>query len=426
MKPFKYATSVISIFAAVFTGCKSYKPLPEIDWQEHLNSKPSSVTLSSPSDASTLALVGNADLNSMRLKAAGAKNVAMQTGWWEDPEVDFDLLRIVNPSDNPFLGGVGFSFTIPVSGVNKAAIKAAEAYHAAELAAITAEELTISCNAEKTALALAYTKEEKQLIEDFDNNATIFQAVANIKSLQASGEYSLSQLNSVMRKIHERKHMVMDIENSQVELEEELKLLAGLKGSTSITISFKTPGLPAKKPAAPDPINLASHVAVKSALAKLNQSEAELITEIRRQYPDLKIGPALGNEEGTDRIGLVAGTTIPAWNRNRQAIAQAEAHRTESRNTALNVWYSLYVKAFQSWKNLVNLQTHPPACTQEKSRNTELKQIDHLFRMGELSPLEYISIREEFLSERLEELRWRKAVSLAEIELKKFNTLNNN
>ncbi len=421
MKLFTTAAFTTALACIHLSGCRSYKPLPGIDWQEQLGNKPSSVTITSPADAAALASVGNANLNLMRLRAAGAKDVAVQTGWWEDPELDFDLMRIVNPSDNPFLGGAGFTFTIPVSSANKAAKKAAEAYHLAELSSITAAETEISADAEKSILALAFTAEEKALLEEFDRNGQITQAINNIRALQSTGEYSLSQLNGIMRKIHERKHMLIEMENSRCELEREFKLLAGLKGDVDIKISFKPYKTNSSLPEAPDPIRLASHPAVKAALAKIDLSEAELLSEIRKQYPDLKIGPAFGNEEGSDRIGLLAGARIPAWNRNRQAIAQAQAHRDEAREEAVGTWYEINIKAYQAWAALANLLSHPPSPAQDAD-GVEEKLSESLLEAGEISPLEYISIREEILIQSLEEIRWRKAVALAEAELKKFNT----
>ena len=102
--------------AAAAAGCRSYEASP-IDWKAEVRSGVTNVIrISSLEDAAELALVGNRELNAMRLKAGGSAKVAKATGWWEDPELDFDFVRIVNPSDNPFLGGGSIAFTIPLSG----------------------------------------------------------------------------------------------------------------------------------------------------------------------------------------------------------------------------------------------------------------------------------------------------------------------
>ena len=119
----------LAAFAAALTaGCRSYEASP-VDWEAEARLGVTNVIhISSVEDAAELALVGNRELNAMRLKAGGSAKVAKETGWWEDPELDFDLMRIVNPSDNPFLGGGSIAFTIPLSGALALDEKAAEAY----------------------------------------------------------------------------------------------------------------------------------------------------------------------------------------------------------------------------------------------------------------------------------------------------------
>ena len=105
-----------AIAAVLVTGCRSYEPAP-IDWEAELKTgATNAVGISSLEDAATLALVGNRELNAMRLKAAGSAKVAKESGWWEDPELDFDFMRIVNPSAHPFLGGASLAFSVPLSG----------------------------------------------------------------------------------------------------------------------------------------------------------------------------------------------------------------------------------------------------------------------------------------------------------------------
>ena len=51
--------------------------------------------------------------------------------------------------------------------------------------------------------------------------------------------------------------------------------------------------------------------------------ELELDREIRRQYPELSLGPAYTREDGYNRIGVTGSLTLPFWNRNRVGIATA-------------------------------------------------------------------------------------------------------
>ena len=78
---------------AAILGCQSYRPLP-IDWtREHaVWLEKGALTFDTLEDVARLALVGNPELNALRLKRAASEKVAAQTGWWEDPEIGGDLL----------------------------------------------------------------------------------------------------------------------------------------------------------------------------------------------------------------------------------------------------------------------------------------------------------------------------------------------
>lgn len=414
MKTHVIVTAAFAAFAAVLAGCRSYKPAEPVDWTRKAHLKTPRVTLSSPEDAGRLALVGNPALNALRLKAAGAAAVAEETGWWEDPELDFDLMRIIDPADHPFLGGAGVAFTIPLSGVNKTAKKAAAAYSRAQAEKIKAAEKSLAADAVKTVLALRFNIEKTKTLEAFKNDPGVRRAVKSAERLFEAGEYTLVDLNGVKRQAHAREHMRIRLEDERTELENAFRTIAGLHPGTRIEIAFTVPERARSGIAPPDLISLTSHPAVKAALAELEHSEAELETEIRRQYPDLKIGPLAGNEEGKDRIGVIAGITLPLWNRNRKAIAEAESARDVTRLEAVNVWRRLALDADAAYLRAVRLLDHPPAPA------GELKYAEKLLDAGEMSPLEYLTTREDILSQSLEGISWRADVAAAKAEISKF------
>lgn len=141
-----------------------------------------------------------------------------------------------------------------------------------------------------------------------------------------------------------------------IEAHAELVALLGYVGGTRITLSIT--------PCACNPCNcspcrcdackcgccappeltakdLTRHPRVLAVLAKHNGCESRLDAEIRRQYPELKVGPAYEREEGIDRLGIVAGLTLPLWNRNRKGIAEATGERHAARCEVINEWRSL-------------------------------------------------------------------------------------
>jgi CRISPR system Cascade subunit CasA len=82
------------------------------------------------------------------------------------------------------------------------------------------------------------------------------------------------------------------------------------------------------------PARLAAHPRVRVARAEYEAAEQALRLEIRKQYPDLTIGPGFGTDEGDERVLLGASLPLPILNANRRAIAEARAGRDVSRAAA--------------------------------------------------------------------------------------------
>jgi outer membrane protein, heavy metal efflux system len=73
------------------------------------------------------------------------------------------------------------------------------------------------------------------------------------------------------------------------------------------------------------------------ALAAYEATQADLQLEIARQYPDLHLGPGYQMDQADNKWTLGLPVALPLFNRNRGAIAEAEARRAEAaaRFTAL-------------------------------------------------------------------------------------------
>lgn len=415
-KPISAKVSSFAIIASFLslTGCQSYEPMP-IDWNEEMrNGVTNEIIISSPKDAETLALIANREINAMRLKAALSKEVAKEYGWWEDPSVDFDLLRIVNPSDHPLLGGVSLGFTIPLSGAIMLEEKSAEMYAEADREQIIAAEKDLAFQARKEAISLASLLETKAILERYDTDTRITKARENVEKLHTSGEVSASELAWMHRAVHSRRHSLMDIEREIDEKEIKLLQLLGIRPGAKISILFQPQSVKEREIKPVSAKSLIHHPAVKAATLKLGGSEAQLEAEIRKQYPNIKLGPAYSNEEGLDRFGIVAGITLPLWNRNRKEIAQAKAQRDQTRLEAIDVWRTLVCDAAVAHSSLVKLTGHPPVPSSER------RQTDKLADAGELTPLDYLAVREEILDQKLGEAAWRRDVAIAAAELEKF------
>lgn len=398
----------------LFAGCQSYEPSP-VDWQEEMRcGVTNELLLSSPESAEKIALRANRGINAMRLKAGGAAAVARESGLWDDPSLDFDLMRIVDSAAHPLLGGASTRFTIPVSGARGLDADAAAAYAAADRVRIEAAEKELASSTCKEAISLASLREIEGILEKYDSDSRVTKARANIEKLHEAGEVAASELAWMRRAVHSRRHALMDTRREIDEAEIRLLSLCGLRPGVRISVSFVPRAPSGDEVRAVEVFSLVRHPAVAARLLDLDGSEARLEAEIRRQYPDISFGPAYANEEGLDRMGFTAGVTLPLWNRNRKAIAEARAKRDETRLEAVDVWRSLVSDAAMAHAALVRLTSHPPVPASERL------QIDELADSGELAPLDYLALREEILDQKLAEAAWRRDAALAAAELKKY------
>jgi outer membrane protein TolC len=76
-----------------------------------------------------------------------------------------------------------------------------------------------------------------------------------------------------------------------------------------------------------DALVIERNPSLQTLLASYESSERALELEIRKQYPDIVIGPAHEYDSGTHRLGLGVSLPLPIFNANRLAIAQARAER---------------------------------------------------------------------------------------------------
>ena len=384
---------------AAFVGCRAYESSP-VDWAAECETwlKKGELKFASLDDVARVAVVGNRQLNQLRLKRASSEKAARATGWWDDPEVDVDLLRVVNPTENPVAGGVSLSLTLPLSGVKGLERKTAEAYSAADAADIIAAERETAIAARSAAVRFLSAGETVRTLRAFESDPRIVSAWAAAKRLSEVGELSKTDTASARLRQHQRLHRLREAENEADDAERTLRQLIGV--APDVKLTFERTGLWTSDIVVSNMtekmtlLDYVRHPRVQAALCRLEGGEAALETEIRRQYPDLKIGPAYSREEGLDRLGIVAGVTLPLWNRNRKGIAEAEGARDEAKQDAIRIWREIVLEAAAAQRTLERLKAHPAPSAQG------LGDADKLFDAGEISPLDYLVIREELLDSR--------------------------
>lgn len=397
---------------ALLGGCASYtrKPLLAVEFQQVLERR----TASEPAvtqgvsdstympddgltleEAELLALYLNPRLRSARQDARVLKASARYAGLWDDPEIGADALRILEDVEKPWIAGASLSFSIPISGRLAVAKDQAEAEaRAAVMEAWTEEQQVLLELRQAWAEWEAATKSHaisRDLLGDLRRLVELTNRREELGELIAA--------EAVAFRLAEAR-LSLDLE--QLEAEEtvaRLRLidLLGLLPQAEVTL---VPGEPmATVSTGGSDVIYDRSPEVLLAAARYQAAEERLRLEVRKQYPDITLGPLYGNEEGMDRLGVGFSIPIPILNANRQGIAEADAAREAARaEWEQAVQEALSAKALTeaalaaSQRRVTSLQeTIVPLASQ---------QIDQARQLAELGELNTLLILDALQAER--------------------------
>jgi CRISPR system Cascade subunit CasA len=377
--------------SALLAGCKSYSPHP-VDltqelrrWQESPATPAAGSLALTLEQAKTLALTLNPDLNLKRLEHAKTLAGARAAGWWKDPGLDADALHILKSVPNPWILGTGLQFTIPVTGIPGLERLAATQMAEADRLAVLAAERQVLAEVEQAWIRLAHQGHKLQAADAFLKR--LDATCTKLEELQKRGELSLIDLGVFQLERQTRRLERQRLAASQREQHLTLLGLIGLAPIAKVTLATAEPEIVI--PAKIDPAALVNHPRLRLRQARLDAAEAALRTEIRRQYPELRLGPSLGYEDGEGRLGIGAGLDLPLWNRNRQAIAEAEGARAVARGELLAEHRALCQEAARLEARLVSAQEETATLRRQllPEASEHLEQAMRLVARGEADVL---------------------------------------
>lgn len=404
-------TSAALALPLLAAGCVAYEPAP-IDWAAEgarLASAPAHVSLS-VADVRRRAVAFSPELNALRLAHATSKAKADAAGWWEDPSLDVDWLRILQEPENPFVWGGALTFTLPLSGIPGLEKRAAEAYAEADRWALVAAERDAAGEAAVLAVTARELKEANETIARLLAATNYLSASAAAARLAEAGELPRVEQEQLVADAQEWVRTQQELAHEQLAAETALRRTLLL--APTCEIDWTDGGA-----CAGFPTNVYTYLAftnapsVRAAVARLAGGEAELDREIRRQCPELSVGPAYSREEGFNRVGFAAGVTLPLWNRNRVGIATARGTRDEARQAAVEAWRD----AVQRWHGLKAEQARLHDAETMPPGPASLDAADRLYAIGELDAPGYVAAVHRFLAETVAAARLRIDVgSLAE------------
>ena len=279
-------------------------------------------------EAELVAMVFNPDLRLTRLRAGVAEASAKHAGLWDDPSVSVDLLRVVESVSNPWVIMPGLSVTLPISGRLAAERQRANASERVELTRVAEAEWTIRHD-----LRVAWWAWSATLLR-LDETRRIVDTLASLVDattrLADAGEIPRPEATLFRIELARLQQAVRNLEIERVESEYRLRALMGLSPDAPLELDAARPTI-----SLPDDASAELLASRNLTLLRLEEAyevtEKNLLLQVRKQYPDLTIGPLYEFDQGQSRIGLNAGFPIPVFNANRQGIAESRAKRELAR-----------------------------------------------------------------------------------------------
>jgi len=357
-------------------------------------------------DAQAIGLVLNRDLRLLRLASGVSRATWQHAGRIDDPMLLFDAASPYSPS-GPLEWGLGLHLTVPVSGRLRAEVQRAGAAHAADLARVVDEEWKTQHAIERAWHAWMIAFEREAMLHEAEASLEPPASVALQRA--AAGEMSRIEarlLRAEVSRVAARRHSAA-LAREQARL--EILDLVGLPPTTHV------PLVPAEaiaiEPALADvAARLIGHN-TELAVRRAEYAEAEhaLRAQVRRQYPDISVGGGYGSEDD-DRLLLGVSMPIPLFERNRQAIAVADAARALARARAETTLEDLLMRVAAAQADVAAAQhlVDQAAAAIEPWSAGDAPDLTHLLTEGQIDALVLIEsiatgieARERWLDARL-------------------------
>ena len=346
--------SVLGFFwiQILFSGCQTYKPDP-LDLALHQqNQQKRSPAMESvqefakdlnenssvadqvfdPEDglslyeAEIVALTLNPDLRIARLEAGVAQSDAKFAGLWQDPSLNLNLLKIQESIPHPWYINPTLTFTIPLSGRLKIAKNRADAELKVELDRVYETERQVVLQLRDSWMSWSALKKKldqtRKALQELDSLAQ------TTTSLTELGEMPVTESRLFLMEREIQREQMIALENQSRKESIRIRSLMGLAPNAPLDLKEHL-NHQTNEP------EYSNWVDRNPTLARLRSehevAEKTLQLEVRKQYPDLNIGPQAESDAGQNRIGLGGTLPLPVLNGNKGAIASARIKRNLAR-----------------------------------------------------------------------------------------------
>lgn len=339
-------------------------------------------------EAEMLALLFNADLRAARLHAMVPRLGAAEAGRWADPQLDFDLLRIADSVKDPWIVGASLSFTIPLSGRLEVEKDKALADADVEWRRILLAEWRLITKLRTAWNHWSGTTQRIALVEQY--LAQLDDVVGIAEKQRQANRIGAPQLRVLQLEKVTRVGQLNSLRNHEKQERLALKALLGLTPQADFefqpTIAFEQP---ASSTAARIADLRENNLQLAVAKAEFEVADVAHQLEIRKQYPDLTIGPGYELEEGVSRGGVVLSLPIPLLNRNQRAIAESRATRAAAKAAYESKYEHLIAELAQAELGLQAAKSRSQyiESTVAPMVDAQMKDLQRLASLGDLDVL---------------------------------------
>ncbi len=439
---FAQRSSIVAI-VALAAGCQSYTPAP-LNLVAHEESVQQRVDQFEPIDAfvhrlqadgqhlelifdptdgislaegEVLALFYNADLRLARIEAGAARAQADTAGLWEDPVFGFDVADVLSPDGQPFEWGVGLSLTLPISGRLDIERDLADAQWASQVRTLINAEWTIRADVRR-AWAQWSAALERHAVEE-----QTLRGMVKLDGIVAS-MLEMESVNRVERRLFAialsgREADVIEARLAVLHTREALLELMGLPASAAPLLQHAIPTEVSTVESDITQRLIESNTALAVHFAAYDVAEQALRLEIRKQYPDIVIGPGYSTQFNDHRVMFGISVPISVLNANRAGIAKARSDRGLARAAAETTFTAL-TRQLSTAMDTLEIARHRVGhheATIVPMMQAQRRDLDRLAELGEIDVFVLLETLERDAKARAHVIELRLARSLADTDV---------
>lgn len=325
-----FRISILSVAMISLGGCHSYTPKP-VDLDEHLAAFEHRTPSSSPegglprADAREMAKMFHPDARLARQRAGVATAQRDHAGAWVDPQLQSNLQRILESVPYQWVAIAQLGFTLPINGRLQKQRDLADRRRDVALVLAWAIEQRVANDLD--AAWAAWTAASRRAVvfkatcESLEQLEQIAYALVAAGSLSKPGarvftlERSQKQAAQAMAIANQHAARLEVLRRIGLHPDAELHLQADLKVKPFVADAA------ARRTAMRDSPRM---------LIEQNEyaaAEANLLLQVRKQWPDLQLAPGWQEEDGQPRASLGFNLNLPIFTGNDPAIAKAIADR---------------------------------------------------------------------------------------------------